>query len=551
VTTSPRNEGLAVGIADAFIKAVLQLCSHDTLQYQWMRYLPDADGYPWDGFWKGVISKIKDRIMSTSVLRPANEGPLRLIRNSRAHTNMELDRFGNPLFPDTTPELYLSLRYQAADLDRLRDFGLESTRMMEIIVRAEHDLAAWNSRMKSTVDQDWHSRAAKMLQFPFRRSGWSESRKGVTRLSLLPLRNALWTSIISRSVYYPKAKGTELEIPSDLNFRVIDSVAVANPDRRRLFDDLGVKSASVSSIRDAIVGEHQETQRITLSNAVYHLRFLYLTQPLAKPPYVYHPIRIFSHYEKLEGIGADLYIRDNDPYGAANLLKPTAPGLDAGSGAPGFDVLFINEAYFQEPPSPPTTASQSWKDWLHSAFSVRRHLRLLSKDELEISAICKYVAEHRPEKFLSFVRTTWELEAPKDKGEADTITEQLGQVRVLCQGNGIQMRPLNTTYLPIRKLVELCDRFMLDSEFFPWLKLEAPLSHDTVPLEWEAIGKAFGLGFDQPVLEFTLKFLTYILDAYPSAEDLVNPQRIYDLYDYLEAKAYESRNSLECATKIR
>ena len=33
VTSSPRNEGLAVGIADAFVKAVLQLCDHPTLRF--------------------------------------------------------------------------------------------------------------------------------------------------------------------------------------------------------------------------------------------------------------------------------------------------------------------------------------------------------------------------------------------------------------------------------------------------------------------------------------------------------------------------------------
>ncbi|KAG7284333.1 hypothetical protein NEMBOFW57_010705 [Staphylotrichum longicolle] len=91
VTTSARNQGLATGVADAFIQGVVELCDHPELRYQWMRYLPEESAYPWDGFWTQVIEEIRGRLTSTPVLCPAIPGPLQLIRDSRRHKASHLD----------------------------------------------------------------------------------------------------------------------------------------------------------------------------------------------------------------------------------------------------------------------------------------------------------------------------------------------------------------------------------------------------------------------------------------------------------------------------
>ena len=60
MTTSARNKALAKGIADAFIKGVLQLCKHQDLQYQWMRYLPNIDDESaFDEFWIDFIKRME------------------------------------------------------------------------------------------------------------------------------------------------------------------------------------------------------------------------------------------------------------------------------------------------------------------------------------------------------------------------------------------------------------------------------------------------------------------------------------------------------------
>ncbi|KAL1877359.1 hypothetical protein VTK73DRAFT_8654 [Phialemonium thermophilum] len=565
VTTSARNEGLADGIADAFVKAVLQMCNHATLRYKWMRYLPseEDDGYPWDDFWRSVIRKIKTRIQATPVLQPAAPGPLRHIARMRQHWAMALDRHGQPLFPDKDPEVYLSLEYNEGDLNRLREYGLHPISVAELIERAEADLASESSRFRnSKTDEDWHSRAARVLSYPFGRSGqqWTERQQAVRKLKLLPQRNPFgfwWTSAANGPVYYPEVDGTDLQIPENLGLMVVDPAAVANAERKKLFDLVGVTAASVVQIRDAILARHRRWNHlwyeIKPAHKAEHLRFLYSTEHLVASPggSSYADLRVVDHRGAQHNADDELYFCDDEPYGAANLLKPTAPGDRPGDGAPGCNVLFLHDAYFREIPEPPAPGRASWKEWLRTKFSVRRCPRLTecsAKSERHASMVCKYVARHRPEKFVGYLRAAWQFETLSETSDRAAIAE-LGETKVLCAGEGVQMHPLRTTYLPVRGLQELCRRFMLEGEFFPWLKLESPRNYDTFPRDWECLGKVWGLGFRQDTLEFALRIHACIARASP--EDVEKPERLCDLYSYLQAKVRESSDPELCKKKIR
>jgi hypothetical protein len=548
VTTSARNQGLANGIAEAFINAVLEFCKHDTHQYQWMRYLPQEDVYPWDSFWSSVIRKIGDRLKCTPVLRPANPGPLRLLAASKKHVGKTLDRHGKPLFADIIPEIYLSLEYQDLDLDLLEKHGLTRISMDDVIARVKSDLEASVSRMKSTDDEDWHSRVARLLHLPFENS-WKSQEEAVKQLSLLPLRDGSWTSIKSGTVYYPRVGNTVLDIPVDLVLDVVDPKAVANADRKQLLDSIGVQKTSVPFVREAVFNKYKGSFTLYFRDAAAHLRFLYLTHHLVKPPFHYDKVWLSPHkgpFRKHSSV--DFYIRDDNPYGAGELLDRTEPGPHPGDGAPGFDVFFVRDVYFGVTPRPPTEDSPSWKDWLHEFFHVRRHLRLIHKDGTKLSDISQYVAKHRPEKFLGFLQATWELEMSSAATENDII-EELGEIDVLCVG--AKMRPLDSTYLPIKELKQLCSRFLRDGEFFPWLHLEVELSHDTFPREWESLGKVFGLGFNGSDVTFILTILHSLLDENLHAECLAESERVYELYIYLQAEVRKASQPDECEKLIR
>ncbi len=567
VTTSVRNRELATKISKGFIRAVLRLCNHETLQYQWMRYLPEETAYPWDDFWKGVVADIRMQIKGTPVLRAAIPGPLRLIESVRRHRSTHLDASGEPLLPDIDPWPYLSPRYESADLDRLHDLGLKDLDMHGILLRAKSDLTAPTSRIQTIQDEDWQSRLARLLHYPFVENTTANIEmqwalrcmcRELMELDLLPLRDGTWTSAASGSIYHSRVQGTDLDIPPGLalNMKVVDPTAAANADRKQLFDALGVRNAPAADVRAAVLDRYRNTHP-TLPESVSYLRFLYLTERLANHLYDGNEkLRIYSHHEKLEdATQTDVFIRDDDdPYGAAQLLRATAPGLGAGAGAPGLDILFAHAAYFQNPPE--RRVDGTWECWLTRTCGLQpcvTWIRQAGADtqERELTPACTYVAQHRPEKFLGLLRVNWKRHGLHLERKDSAIIEDLGWIPVLCKGPGINLRPLHSTFLPLEELVTVCDWFMLDGEFFPWLELETPLSNNAAPTEWRHLASAFGLGYHRELLDLALEVLKSIVEANPLAEDLRQPERMLKLYGYLQDRVHESRHRRACREKIR
>ncbi len=251
----------------------------------------------------------------------------------------------------------------------------------------------------------------------------------------------------------------------------------------------------------------------------------------------------------------DIYIRSDDPYGAAQLFCPTEPGSNPGRGAPGFNVSFVNDAYFEDPPNLPNpTAGEvgRWDQWLTKFCNLTEAVSIYDAQHVELTPAGKYVSEHRPEKFLGLLRMNWERTLHSQARQDTRIVDTIGRIPVLCQGSGVALRPLKSTYLPLPDLVALCDRFMVKGEFFPWLELETSVSGVTAGVEWRAMSSVFGLGYDRPWLDFALVVLKHIFDASEDAEEpLARPDRMHQLYTYLQSKVGESSNPEECRGMIR
>ncbi|KAK1753770.1 hypothetical protein QBC47DRAFT_303960 [Echria macrotheca] len=560
VTSSPRNEGLAVGIADAFVKAVLQFCDHPTLRFQWMRYLPQQDAYPWDAFWQRVIANIKDRIASHPVMVPANAGPLRRLQDCRRQTDMTVDRNGQPLLPDILPEKYISTEYENSDLDRLKDMGLRLISMHKVILRARADIASVSSRIKTRVDEDWQTRTANLLHLPFlrgREDRICENRiREVKELALVPLQTGEWTSATAGPIYYANLEGTDLLIPTGLGLRIVNPAAAANRSRKKLFDAVGVRNASVGEIRN-IVATRCQTGPLTLSESVDYLRFLFLTQALGRSgPPVSERLRIIDHRGVIRnGRETEIYIRSDDPYGAGLLFCPTEPGSGPGNSAPGFNVSFVNEAYFEDPPNllnPAAGEVRRWDRWLTRFCNLTEAVAIYDAQRAELTPAGKYVSERRPEKFLGLLRMSWDRTLRSQATRDTRIIDTVGRIPVLCRGSGLALRPLKSTYLPLPDLVALCNRFMVEGEFFPWLEMETSITGVAGGLEWSALSSAFGLGYDRPWLDFGLVVLKHIFEANRAIQEpLERPDRMHQLYIYLQSKVGESSNPEGCREVIR
>ncbi|GJN66027.1 hypothetical protein PLICBS_000043 [Purpureocillium lilacinum] len=127
VSSSSRNLALLDNVADAFIKAIHQMYNHETLRYQWMRYLRNMKTYPWEAFWKRLVEKIENRLATAEILEPRRRGSPRIVSDLKPLTRIHCDMDGNPLFEDLPgrAEKYISTDYRDDDLQILRDFGIK------------------------------------------------------------------------------------------------------------------------------------------------------------------------------------------------------------------------------------------------------------------------------------------------------------------------------------------------------------------------------------------------------------------------------------------
>jgi hypothetical protein len=539
VTSSARNAGLVGEIASAFVKAVSRFCEHSTLQYQWMRYLPQEKEYPWDPFGKQLVDGIKSILEFKEVLRPRSHGDLRCIGDMRRLLDTMVDGNGEPLFDDVDPERYLASDYLFEDLDRLEEYGLEYMDIGEAIMRVQKDLdRPSGSRMKSSMtDEDWHSRTAKALGLPFHERRTSIFRSRVRSLSLLPLTSGEWVSTCGRIVYYSHINGAL--IPKDLDLYLVDPHASENAERRQLFDYLGVQEPPPHLVRDRIMAKYNCTEipaNIDLVTSRNHLTFLYLTDHLDdRPDFHTENLRIFNHRDGFQRPAVhNFYIADDHPYGPQELFRPISHGIDPDAGAPGLDVSFVHPEYMNNSPQPPNGQDLRWATWFNKSLSIRELVRLTKIHGQGLSEECLYVARYRPEKFLGFLSEYWKVDGSLIA--ESHLLDQLLQTKVLCKGN--HMHPLRGTYLPTAELQRRSLRFLEDDNFFPWLKFEVPLSHEVRPLEWETLMNALGIGYPSD-LHFCLAILRFILDKHhenPSAISFTQASRLCKLYESIQAK---------------
>lgn len=533
------------------------MCEHKTLQYQWMRYIPSIDSdHAWGSFWITVVDGIKRNLEKTPVLRPASLGSLRLIREMRRHASIELDQDGQPLFADISPGKYLSREYALADLMILKAYGLSFTYMKEILMRVKHDLQNEGSRIKSYKSKDWHTRAAKLLQLPFENE-WYDRIGEVKNMKLLPLRDGSWTSINDESVYYADLKN--LQIPDDLQLRVIDNSASDNAERRKLFDLLGVQTASVNLVREQISQRYRRTGpwHLKYGTALADLHFLYLTQDTAAIVGESLGVEVITSDEDIiDPTFEDVYLTSDDVLGASQLLAPTHTSPDVDDGAPGYSVPFLDDYYLDNPPADSPVMLPEWIDWLHDSVHIRRHLRLEDRSSGGLSQVCCYVAEHRPTKFISLLNRLWQLESSLLQNKTALIND-LRKIKVLCRGDNFHA--LSATFFPTSHLESTARRFLADGDPFRWLQLGSSLDEECQPQDWQQLASALDIGLNPSDLQFGLSLLQHLRDTTTgerfglrhSARDSSGHSRVRDLYVFVEAQVRASADGESARTTVR
>lgn len=553
--SSARNIRLLDGIAETFIKAILQFVHHSTLRYQWMRYLPQTSDYPWDIYWGSLLEKIRYKLQEVSVLWTRSHNHLRPIKAMRRLNNNMLDEKEDPLFPDSSPERYLPAEYSAADLNNLNNYGLENMQVSEFLDKVGLDLDKGSHSIikASTTSDDWHSRLAEFLiSVPQSHSITIKS------LGIIPLVGGEWKSFRDHPIYYSHVK--EHPIPTDLGLKLVDPRAEKNLQRKRLFDFLSVKTQDISKVRRLILDKyaiplfHNDFDRI-LTTSRNHLVFLYLTAHLdmANDWVESDCYRYRRPYTDL------VYFSDNKPYGAHDLFQAIESidhNKESQKNVPGLDVSFIHPQYMETPPSQPKGENRSWRTWLRDMLYIRDFIPIFATrggiyvPTYHLSDQCHYVAEHRPEKLLGFLLEYWkESEYEKiDKTAREKLTRELMQVKVPCE-NGTKY-PLGKTYLPIDEHKQRARRFIEDTEFFPWLLIEASLNNDASLSRLQVLATKFGFGYPKSDLEFYLEILRCIRLSNFRTFNLKNEIKIYELYGLIEVHYRYAADKDRCRRQI-
>ncbi|RDK42854.1 hypothetical protein M752DRAFT_275955 [Aspergillus phoenicis ATCC 13157] len=545
VRSSARNRKLRTEIASAFNAAVLDMCKHPSLRYTWMRYLPQRDGHHWDLFWMELLDEIKLRLAWSPILQSRGSGVWSPITQMLRLQSFLFDEVGDPLFPDLPREQYLSAHYLEKDILRLLEYGLNVMTLPGITERVRRDLLLPRSKMKNTdTSEDWHSRAAKVLCQPFRQR-YYHSMEQIKAMPLIPLTTGQWVSIQKGAVYFSSIHG--IEIPSDLGINLVTPGAMSNPQRKQLFEDLGVQEASADFVRKLI---NQKYSAFWISPAPVsreHLVFLYLTECLACPSSEALVMHLFDgkglafsdHKSRIRHAKVDMvYFPNEDPYGAKALLEPIQ------GGAPGLDVSFINENYLRDPPSCPPDMQRTWIEWLQQVLHVRDTLSLIEPrhplSKARLGRECLYVAKHRPEKFLGLLSSCWAADGPRIIQQPELVHE-IRSINVPCE-NGLG-HPLGWTYIPTPERRAIVSRFMRDHEIFPWLRLDQPMYEGSLALQWTALTKALDFGHPKSQAHLYLHILSFLYDAL--GEGGSDASRMFDLYVKLEMECHANPSATD------
>ena len=498
-----------------------------------MRYLPQKGTYHWDSFWEALVDGIKQRLQNELVLRTRQQGFMRRIKELRYRLSSHNDRDGNPLFRDLDPELYLSDSYTYADIQILKKFGLSSLYMNDILDTVEKDLKRSSSRLKGSImDDDWHSRAASLLSVPFEME-WLDQITRVRALDLIPLNDGSWVRANDGEIFYSSVG--DVPIPGNLGLRLLHPDPAKNAKRRGLFNHLGVRSADVQKIRSLVFRRYCEgnCEDINLKTSSEHLKFLYLTHSSKheRESINNNLLLVYDHLGAMvRPSSSDIYIQDDQPYGAQSLL-----GL---LGALTVGVSFISPKYFEDPPEKPSSMDLTWIEWVYEYLGVRRHVRLFDRRTKSLSRESQYIAKHHPQKFLGFLGYLWPEEGKLVIAEANALRTLL-KIKVLCM-SGEKAR-LTESYLPLPELRNVRRRFM-EGEHFPFVQL--PVSTDDIDIlsRWSFLTNDLGVGFKDD-LEFRLRLVHCIRE---STEDPLTTQmaiRLADLYLYIEASCMASQDS--------
>lgn len=500
VVNSDRNTELLSHVAIAFKVAVEQFCQHPTLLYQWMRWLPQDPIS--DEFWKRLEPQVLSALESARVLRTRSESLLHLPCDVRVVPRDFVDEHGEALCEDVRPELYLSKQYTTDDVSILMEqLGVEVLCIDEAVERVQADLTRQSSRIKTSSNEDWHSKLASLLTTFIDPEEGGEPYEPIRSIEIIPLQDGNWVSSKSEPIFFQQSG--PVMIPTDLGLRLIDPAALANSSRKDLYRALGALLPSVRNITSLISQRYQRKAAVSLEESVSHLAYLFW-YAVGEHASIDSNIWVYGASERQVArsgpLMKNIYFKNTtDPYGPNELFETHDGHSFPASSDP--VPSFINPSYISRFDQDTRVNGKSWISWLRDCVGVKSSLQLLSASNSErLSDEFNWVLEHRSEMLPGLLHNNW---SEYEEQITPAISKILKSTRVPIRNGGDL--ELATTFLPVPLLEREVQYFRIED--FPFLRLPVHLTEENKS-SWEFLNI---LGVTTAIeLRFYLRVLDYI-----------------------------------------
>jgi hypothetical protein len=510
---------------------------------------------PFRAFWRDLVSYLIVALREKPILCSRSDAPGKRYRitDLGRFGRDQVDKDGNPLFPDLLLERYLSDRYDPKDLDTLSEYGLQHLQMADIMPRlCSFALQpGWKSKIYQNRDEDWHSRVARLTMQALGDKGF-DWKNIVRRTHFLPLHSASFKLQTSNGakIFFPDIDS--IPIPQDIDLRMIMSVAAANADCRKLYEALGVTQADPELVLQQIVDKHSSWKQkgldVTMSNN--HLRYLYQMYPRERMSADDRDtLVVFDHKGRAKRPRKEYVYLPGEDESLLGTLLQSSQMVKFGE----LNVSFIHPAYLEDPPSHPTGIDKTWIDWLCSVAFLENKVQLFMRcddDAGEGKSFSKewlFVVKHWSGKAIARIQQNWQQPESRKLWEADAYETKLTrELEFLCVDDA--RHSLQTTFLPLPFLVARCQSLLVDVSAIPFLKLESSLEDNDFH-EWGGFGKHFGIGLDDD-LNFSLAMLRAIVSGGSKTKGPLT-QTVVELYLWIHTQCLASVDRNAAQNKVR
>ena len=511
---------------DAFLE-------HPSLKYHWVQYIPTERIA--DDFWGRLQTQIVSALSSRRVF--FSKGGACLKANQlRIVPSQYRDADGQPLIPDLVQEqsAYISEDYDSTlDIPVLRRMRTSTLSIQDFLDRIARDLDRQHPRMHTLPPQqaaDWHTRVADRLISAIDVD--SRNCAFLKRLPIVPLNNGRWVRSFNASIFLPTSGG--IEIPTDLPLSLVDAKALEDVRRTTLFSYLGITTCAPAQVFPLIEQQYMSSAR-SIQKSLSHVKFM------------------FWHHNELPPQGLRVWLASNDGSG---WFKPSdaeqgwvycpLPGERYSASsllpAPLPDDLrdrmhFVSSDYYEMLGQCPLRHDQRGPQWFRQFFQIKSNVEL--RDRRYPNAASRelvHIATRCPESLLGVLEANWAQYV--ECVEWDEWFAATG-VPIL---DSRQQKRLDSTYLPLPRLLTIVNRLGLEDNFGFLQELEGIT--ELSQIKWSFL-KYFGVAMEEDV-EFWLALLTQArgkqdiecrvvfeiyqnLQRFSSSDDGVGIRLVYDL----------------------